>query len=111
MAGFIVCFIAETTRRTTKKKKQKTNKKQKKHTTFVLSSFKRPPTDPSRPYLEELVSSLVSLRIITIIPKNNTSFEKLSVSVCECEYKRIDEQQSQSNELNENCRYIHNLSL
>lgn len=63
-----------------------------------------------RPYLEELVSShvsrlSVSLRITAIIPKNNTSFENLSVSA------RIDIQQSQSNELNENCRYIHNLAL
>lgn len=49
---------------------------------------------------EELVSRLR----ITTIPKNNTSFE-----ICAC--VRIDTQQSQSNELNEHCRYIHNLPL
>lgn len=54
MAGFIVCFIAETTRRTTntenthrrkkkKQKKQKTNKKQ----NFCFEFFERPPTDPT----------------------------------------------------------------
>lgn len=36
MAGFIVCFIAETTRRTTNTE----NRKRIKNTTFVLSSLK-----------------------------------------------------------------------
>lgn len=85
----------------TKHTQKKKNRKRIKNKTFVLSSLKGLRQTLLR---EELVSRLR----ITTIPKNNTSFE-----ICECasECERIDTQQSQSNELNEHCRYIHNLPL